>query len=177
MKKFLITSALIFLLAIPVLNQVTQEVEFEPEEADFKEYVIGYVPVQPQIQSPDPNPYVKALCIGLANYYPDQAEWAILDFAAEWDNSQDWDIVFVVVNYSNQDVRVKVEMEMMYNDGQNRLYKKATKTIDSGYVMLYTLDVTNKVRNGVGNLFTVNGRVWGAGMGNSNEVKTQTYIW
>ena len=177
MKKFSIASVMILLLAIPVLNQVSQEVEFEPEDVDFKEYVIGYVPVLPQIQTPDPNPYVKALCIGLANYYPDQAEWAILDFATEWSSAQDWDIVFVVVNYSNQDVRVVVEMEMMYNDGQNRLYKKSKKDIESGYVMLYTFDVTNKVANGVGDLFTLNGRIWGAGMGNTNQVKSQVYIY
>lgn len=177
MKKFSITSVMILLLAIPVLNQVAQEVEFELEEVDFKEYVIGYVPVLPQIQSPDPNPYVKALCIGLTFDYPDQAEWAILDFATEWDNSQDWDIVFVVVNYSTQDVKVIVEMEMMFNDGKSRLYKKSKKNIDSGSVMLYTYDVTTKVANGVGDLFTVNGRVWGAGMGNSNEVKTQVFIY
>jgi len=177
MKKFSIVSVMIFLLAIPVLNQVAQEAEFEPEEVDFKEYVIGYVPVQPQIQSPDPNPYVKALCIGLANFYPDQAEWAILDFATEWDRSQDWDIVFVVVNYSNQNVKYKVEMEMMYNDGRTRFYKKSTKTINSGYIMLYTFDVTNKIANSDGSLFTLNGRIWGAGMGNSNEVKTQVLIW
>lgn len=177
MKKFSIISVMILLLAIPVLNQVAQEVEFEPEEVNFKEYVIGYVPVQPQIQSPDPNPYMKALCIGLANYYPDQSEWAILDFATEWDNSQDWDIVFVVVNYSNQDVTCKVEMEMMYNDGQKRLYKKSNKTINSGHIMLYTFDVTNKIASSDGGLFTLNGRIWGAGMGNSNEVKTQVYIY
>lgn len=177
MKKFSIASVMILLLAIPVLNQVAREVDFEPEEVDFEEYVIGYVPVQPQIQSLDHNPNVKALCAGLTNFYPGQAEWAILDFATEWDNSQDWDMVFVVVNYSNQDVKVKVEMEMMYNDGQKRLYKKSNKTINSGYIMLYTYDVTGKVANGVGNLFTVNGRLWGAGMGNSNQVKSQVYIW
>ena len=177
MKKFCIASIMILLFALPVLNQVAQEAEFESEDVDFKEYVIGYVPVKPQIQSPDHNPYVKALCIGLANYYPDQAEWAILDFVSEWSNSQNWDIVFVVVNYSNQNVNVVVEMEMMSNDGKNRLYKKSKKTINSGYVMLYTFDATSKVRNGVGDLFTVNGRVWGAGMGNTNEVKTQVYIY
>lgn len=177
MKKFSITSVMILLLAIPVLNQVAQEVEFELEEVDFKEYVIGYVPVLPQIQSPDPNPYVKALCIGLTNFYPGQAEWAILDFATEWSSSQYWDIVIVVVNYSNQDVTILVETEMVFNDGKDRLFKKSKKTINSGNVMLYTLDVTRKVANGVGDLFTVNGRIRGAGMGNSNEVKSQVYIW
>ncbi len=177
MKKLCIASVMILLFAIPVLNQVAQEAEFEPEEVDFKEYVIGYVPVQPQIQSPDHNPYVKALCVGLANYYPDQAEWAILDFVTEWRSSQDWDIVFAVVNYSNQDANIIVEMEMIYNDGNSRLFKKSKKTIDSGYVMLYTFDVTRKVSNGVGDLFTVNGRVRGAGMGNTNEVQTQVFIY
>jgi hypothetical protein len=177
MKKLCMASVMILLFAIPVLNQVAQEAEFEPEEVDFKEYVIGYVPVKPQIQSPDHNPYVKALCIGLANYYPDQSDWAILDFVCDWNSSQDWDILFAVVNYSNQDVNVIVEMEMMYNDGKSRFYKKSKKTIKSGYIMLYTYDVTSKVRAGVGDLFTVNGRVWGAGMGNTNEVQTQVLIY
>jgi len=65
----------------------------------------------------------------------------------------------------------------MYNDGSARLYKKKTTTIQSGNIMLFTLRVTDKVRNGVGDLFTVNGRVSGAGMGNSNEVKTQVLIY
>lgn len=177
MKQLCMASVMVLLFAIPVLNQVSQEIEFEPEEVDFEEYVIGYVPAQLQVQSPDHNPYVNALCIGLANYYPDQAEYAILDFVSEWNNNQDWDIVFAVVNYSNQDVKIVVEMEMMYSDGNKRLYKKSKKTIDSGYVMLYTYDVTKKVSNGVGDLFTVNGRIRGAGMGNSNEVKTQVYIY
>lgn len=177
MKKFCIASMMILLFAIPVLNQVAQEVEFETEDVDFKEYVIGHVPVKLQIQSPDHNPYVKALCIGLANYYPDQAEYAILDFVSEWNSGQYWDIVFVVVNYSNQNVNVKVEMEMMSNDGNSRLYRKSKKTIESGTVMLYTLDVTRQVRNGYGDLFTVNGRLWGGGMGNTNEVQTQVYIY
>jgi len=177
MKKLSITSAMILLLAIPVLNQVAQEIEITPDEVDFEEYVLNYVPVLPQIQSPDHNPYVKALCIGLANYYPSQADFAILDFVTKWNSSQDWDILFVVVNYSSQAVKVVVEMEMMFNDGQNRLYKKSKKTIDPGNVMLYTYDVTNKVASGYGDLFTVNGRIWGAGMGNSNEVKSQVYIY
>jgi hypothetical protein len=177
MKKFCIASVMILLFAIPVLNQVAQEAEFEPEEVDFKEYVIGHVPVQPQIQSPDHNPYVKALCIGLANYYPSQPDFAILDFVTEWNSYQDWDILFAVVNYSNQNVNVTIEMELMYNDGKNRLYKKSKKRINSGDIVLYTYDVTSKVRNGVGDFFTVNGRVWGAGMGNTNEVQTQVLIY
>lgn len=173
MKKLLFASLTILFLAIPVLNQ---EVE-EAEETGMREYVIGHVPVLPRVLSPDHNPYVQALCAGLANYYPDQAEWAILDFVSEWSSSQDWDIVFVVVNYSNLDANVKVEMEMMSKDGQARLYKKKSTTIGPGYVMLFTLDVTSKVRDGAGDFFTVNGRVSGAGMGNSNEVKSQVLVY
>lgn len=173
MKKLLAASVMILILAMPVLNQ---EVE-EAEATDMGEYVIGYVPPLLHTQSPDHNSWVWALCIGLANYYPDHAEWAILDFATEWSSSQDWDIVFVVVNYSNSDESIKVEMEMMYNDGRSRLYKKKTTTIRSGNIMLFTYDVTSKVRTGVGDLFTVNGRISGAGMGNSNEVKSQVLIY
>jgi len=37
--------------------------------------------------------------------------------------------------------------------------------------------VTSKVRNGIEDFFTVNGRLWGAGMGNTNEVQTQVLIY
>ncbi|MGB7294827.1 MAG: hypothetical protein WBC70_04490 [Candidatus Aminicenantales bacterium] len=173
MKKLLAASAMIFVLAMPLLNQ---EVE-ETVAAEIGEKVIGYVPVLPRILSPDHNPYVSALCVGLANYYPSHAEYAILDFVSEWSSNQVWDIVFVVVNYSNSSANIKVEMEMMSKDGSARLYKKKTTTIGSGHIMLFTLRVTDKVRNGVGDLFTVNGRVSGAGMGNSNEVKTQVLVY
>ncbi len=173
MKKLFAASLMIFILAMPVLNQEAEELD----DADIGEHVIGYVPILPRIQSPDHNPWVKALCIGLANYYPEQVEWAILDFVSEWSSSQDWDIVFVIVNYSDADAQVKVEMEMLSKDGAARLYKKKTTTIRSGNIMLFTYDVTDKVRAGVGDLFTVNGRVSGAGMGNTNEVKTQVFIY
>ncbi len=173
MKKLFAASLMILILAMPVLNQEAEDFE----DADIEEYVVGHVPVLPRIQSPDSNPWVKALCIGLANYYPDQVEWAILDFVSEWRSTQDWDIVFVVVNYSNTDENIKVEMELMYNDGASRKYKKTTTRIRSGEIMLFTYDVTSLVRRGVGDLFTVNGRISGAGMGNTNVVTTQTLIY
>jgi hypothetical protein len=169
MKRLCIVPILILLLVVPVLNQ-------ESEDAEMGEYVIGHVPTQMSIQAPH-NAYVKALCTGLANFLPSQAEWAILDFVTYWLSSQNWYIVFVVVNYSNQDANIKVEMEMLYKDGQVRFYKKSSKTIRSGDVMLYTFDVTAKVPNGVGDLFTVNGRVSGSGLGNTNQVMSQVFIY
>jgi hypothetical protein len=169
MKRMSITVIMVLLLVIPVLNQVT-------EEAELGELVIGHVPTQMHVQAQH-NPYVWALCSGLANFLPSQSEWAIMDFATYWLNSQDWYIVFSVVNYSNLDANVKIEMEMLYNDGSSRLYKKFNRTIASGDIMLYYLDVTAKVRTGVGYLFTVNGRVSGSGMGNTNQVKSQVLIY
>ena len=169
MKRMSVTTILVLLLVIPVLNQV-------PEEAELGELVIGHVPTQMHVQA-EHNPYVWALCSGLANFLPSQSEWAILDFATYWLSSQDWYIVFAVVNYSDQDAKIKVEMEMLYNDGNSRMYKKFNRTIASGDIMLYYLDVTAKVRTGVGNLFTVNGRVSGSGMGNTNQVKSQVLIY
>jgi hypothetical protein len=169
MKRLCITPILILLLVVPVLNQVV-------EEAEIGELVIGHVPTQLHTNAAH-NAYVKALCSGLANFYPGQADWAILDFATYWLSNQDWNIVFVAVNYSNQDAKIKVEMEMLYNDGLSRLYKKFNTTIKSGDIMLYTFDVTSKVRSGVGSLFTVNGRISGSGMGNTNQVSSQVYIY
>ncbi len=173
MKKIFAVSLMILFLALPALNQDTEELD----DADIGEYVVGHVPILPRTQAVDHNPWVKALCIGLANYYPDHVEWAILDFVTDWSSSQDWDIVFVIVNYSNSDAKVKVEMEMLSQDGAKRLYKKRTTTIQSGDIMMFTYDVTKKVASGVGDLFTLNGRISGAGIGNTNEVKTQVFIY
>jgi len=173
MKKFLTVCVMVFILAMPVLNQEAEETV----ETEIEEYVVGYVPVRPHVLDSAHNAWVKALCIGLSDYHPSQVEWAILDFAAEWNSYQDWEILFFIVNYSTVDAKIKVEMEMLYNDGQSRMYKKKITTIRSGEIMLYYLDVTSKVRTGVGDLFTVNGRISGAGMGNSNEVKSQVLIY
>jgi hypothetical protein len=66
---------------------------------------------------------------------------------------------------------------LLAQDGAKRLYKKKTTTIQSGDIMMFTYDVTDKVRAGAGDLFTLNGRVSGAGLGNTNEVKTQVFIY
>ena len=170
MRKFGICLFVVFFFIFPLIGQ-----DWNQEEGEIQELVIGQVPVSEVRTTAVSNPFVKALCIGLANYFPSQSDWAILDFATEWSNSQTWNILFIIVNYSNQSAKIKVEMEMLYDDGAIRFYKKTPKTIASGDIMLYYFDVTGKISKK--GLFTVNGRIHGAGIGNDNQVKSQVYIY
>jgi len=180
MKKLFAATVMILILAMPVLTQ--EAVEFE--DTDIEEYVVGHVPVMPRIQSPDHNPWVKALCIGLVADYPPKSYYVILETAVDRNNqyrypppAEFW-IVFVIANYSNSKEQVKIEMELIHEDGGKRIYKKNNTTILSGEVMQFVYPVHDMVsRAPVNDLFTLNGRVSGAGMGNSNEVKTQVLIY
>ncbi len=68
-------------------------------------------------------------------------------------------------------------MEMIYKDGEALFYKTARRTTKSGEIMLYFFDVTLKVQSGVGDLFTVNSRISGFGLENTNQVMSQVYIY
>ena len=170
MKNFCLTVLILLLFFVPLRSQEVEEESFE-----LNEIVIGIIPMDFLSTQAASYPEVKALCIGLANFFPSQSAWAILDFATQWSSAQSWDILFTVVNYGYKDVPIKIEMEMIYKDGATRLYKKFNRTIQSGYIMLYYLDVTSRIRTK--GLFTLNGRITGKGLGNTNEVKTQVYIY
>ncbi len=170
MKNFFMVVLVLLVVFVPIRSQ-----EAEEEQLELKEMVIGMVPMESLSTQAASYPEVKALCIGLANFFPGQADWAILDFATQWSNSQEWDIIFTVVNYSYSDVPIKVEMELMYKEGGTRLYKKFNRKIQSGYIMLYYLDVTSRIKTK--GLFTVNGRISGNGLGNTNEVRSQVFIY
>ncbi len=171
MKKLCMTALILMVLFVPLKGQ-----EFKgEEEMELNEMVIGTIPIDSLSTHAPSHPEVKALCVGLANFFPTHVDWAILDFATQWSNAQDWNVLFIVCNYGYQDAPIKVELEMMYKDGGVRLYKKFNKKIESGYIMLYYLNVTSRIKNK--GLFTLNGRVSGNGLGNSNEVKTQVFIY
>jgi len=170
MRNLGILVLVIGLFIFPLMAQ-----DWEQDEGEINEFVIGHVPTAEIGTMAVANPYVKALCIGLANYFPNQSEWAALDFATKWYSNQDWNILFIVVNHSSWDAAIKVEFEMLYDDGGIRYYKKSSKTIKSGNIVLYYLDVTSRIAKK--GLFTVNGRIHGAGIGNDNQVKSQVYIY
>ncbi|MGB2955763.1 MAG: hypothetical protein WBB64_07310 [Anaerolineales bacterium] len=170
MKRVLFAAMVLLLVFIPMRSQ-----EIEEEALELNEVVLGIVPTDSLSTQAASHPYVKALCIGLANFFPSQSDWAILDFCTQWSSAQKWDIVFSAVNYSYKDVPIKVELELMYKNGGTRFYKKYSRTIQAGYIMLYSLDVTEKIRTK--GLFTVSGRISGTGLGNSNEVTTQVYVY
>ncbi len=153
MKELCMTVFILMILFVPIQSQ-------EAEEAiELNEMVIGTIPQDSLSINAASHPDVKALCIGLANFFPTQVDWAILDFATKWSNAQEWNILFVVCNYGYQDAPIKVEIEMMYKNGGTRLYKKFNRNIQSGFIMLYYLPVTSKIKSK--GLFTLNGRVSG----------------
>ncbi len=169
--KRLIVGVSLMLLVLPLISQEIAETE----DLTIHEMVIGTVPVVDTQWVPDDDFYVRALCVGLANFFPDQADWAILDFATLWRSNQDWYMLFIVVNPTSRSRNIKVEFELMWNNGGGRFYRKQAKNIGSGNIVLYWLNVKSKV-NKLG-VFTCNGRVFGAGVGNNNRVQSQVYIY
>jgi hypothetical protein len=121
-------------------------------------------------------PYmVRALAVGLANFLPEQADWAIFDFSSEYYSGQTWYWCFVVVNYNNIAKNIKTQWHLWYNDGAGRLTKYIDKTVPARTVMLYYYSVAGYVAKK--GLFTLTGRVYGTQMGNANEVTSQVYIY
>ena len=121
-------------------------------------------------------PYmVRALAVGVANLLPSSADWAILDFASEYSAGQTWYMCFFVTNYNNIPTAIKIQFDLLYNDGAGRLTKRYSKTIAANTVTLYYITVTSYVAK-LG-LITVNGQVYGAKMGNTNKVMSQVYIY
>ena len=140
------------------------------------EIVLKRLPVDTMHAAATDGPYmVRALAMGLANLFPDQADWAIFDFASEYYSGQTWYWCFVVANYNNIPKIIKLRWELWYQDGAGRLTKYLSKTIPASTVMLYYYTVTGYVAKK--GLFTLNGQVYGAQMGNANSVSSQVYIY
>jgi hypothetical protein len=119
---------------------------------------------------------VEALAIGLANFEPSQAAWAIFDFAAEYYESDTWYFCLVVVNFDNENHQIKIEMEMRYNKGAIRWWKRWDKTINANTVMLYKFsDMSSKTKDK--GVFRLIGRVAGQRTGVNNVVESQVYIY
>jgi len=121
-------------------------------------------------------PYmVRALAVGLANVLPSTPDWATLNFASEYYAGQTWYMCFFVANYNNTAAAIKIEFDLRYSDGAGRLSRLYSKTLAANTVTLYYISVTSYVAK-LG-LFTVNGQVYGAKMGNANKVMSQVYIY
>jgi len=121
-------------------------------------------------------PYmVRALAVGLTYEKPSAGDWAIFDFCSEYFAGDTWYMCFVVVNYDDTAAAIKFQWDLLYNDGAGKFTKTYSKTIPASTVMLYYITATSYVAK-LG-LFTVDGRVYGAKMGNTNKVMSQVYIY
>jgi len=148
----------------------------EGEDGILYEKVLKYLsnPVITNSLEDDAN-YCKVLMIGATNFEPTFAEWAILDFATEYLDGDDWNMCLVAVNSSNQPVPVFVEFELRWWNGGRKIYRRWSRTLPAATVMLYMAPITTQIKQ-LG-LFTIIGRISGNYVGNNNVVQTQIYIY
>ena len=152
--------------------------EQEFESADLlNEYVIKQIPSKVIVAANQVHAgnYCKALMVGATNFTPSTSEWCILDYASEYYTLDTWELVFVCANWSISDVDAFVEFEIRWKDGSRKIYRRWSRKIKSGLVMMYTFNITNQIKQK--GLFTLIGRISGKEIGNQNKVETQLYIY
>ena len=120
---------------------------------------------------------VKALAVGMSQYKPTMYGGSVDFDYYDWYSSYSVTryLCFVVVNNSEKAVKMKVKLEMFYNDGKNVFSRIWTKTIGEDRVILYytKTDIIKKI-----GLYTLRGKLYDAkGLGNTNEVVTHFYIY
>jgi len=175
MRRFILY-LLVVLICFPVIHGEDQEFSEVQEEGVLYEKVLEYLPYNVSASQLELDAmYCKVLMIGAANFEPSYAEWAILDFAAEYFEGDEWNMCLVAVNYSSQPVPIKVEFELRWWWGARKIYRRWSRTIQPATVMLYMTPITTQIKQ-LG-LFTLIGRISGKYVGTDNVVKTQLYIY
>jgi len=173
MRIKILALGLVFLFFMPFIFAQDEQ----KDEGILEELVLMRLP--PKIETElitTPLYDVKALAIGLTYVEPSTSYWAIFDFASEYYSGDTWYLCFVVANFSNENHQVKIEMEMRYNKGEVRWWKRWTKTIAANSVTMYKFsDMSSKVINK--GIFRLIGRVAGQRTGNNNVVESQVYIY
>lgn len=171
MRKFVVFILFLTLVSIPIVSQE------EDEGAPIKEFFLKSLPAnQASIMAAEDGIYVKALMVGASWEEPAYADWAALDFAAEYIPGDVWNMILVVANYSDNPVKMNVEFELRWKDGAKKIYRrKGNTTIEGATVRMYMTDITTQIKQ-LG-LFTLYGRASGLGVGTNNEVVTQLYVY
>jgi hypothetical protein len=171
MKKCVVFILFLSLISIPIISQE------EDDQVPIEEIFLKSLPAhQISTMAAEDGIYVKAIMVGASWEEPSNADWAALDFATEYVPGDTWNMLLVVVNYSDNPVKANVEFELRWKDGAKKVSRKQNgTTIDGLTVMMYKTNITKQIKQ-LG-LFTLYGRVSGAGVGNANEVVTQLYIY
>lgn len=150
--------------------------EQEEESGVLYEKVLRYLPFTVSAnQIEESARYCKVLMVGATWEEPEQADWASLDFVSEYFTGDVWNMCIVAVNYSNQDVPIKVEFELRWWDGGRRIYRRWSRNLEAGTVTMYLAPITNQIKQ-LG-LFTLIGGIGGNYVGTNNIVKTQLLIY
>jgi len=172
MEKKIFIFLFVILICLPAVSAYNQE----EEEGILFEQVLKYLPYTISTAAlEDDARYCKVLMVGATDFEPTNAFWSILDYAAEYHSGSQWNMILVAVNYSSQPIPIKVEFELRWNDGAGKQYKRWSRTIGAGTVVMYMFDMTSKIRQ-LG-LFHLIGRISGKYVGANNVVHTQLLIY
>jgi len=123
--------------------------------------------------------YVKALAVGMDDNEPSLIVGYVGFEYADWISQYTTDftrwLCIVVMNMSEKSVKMRVKLEMFYDDGLSVFTKNWKKTIGAEQVVLYYTTLTKIDKVG---LYTIRGKLYGAkGLGNTNEVVSHFYIY
>lgn len=92
----------------------------------------------------------------------------------EYQAGQVWYMYFDFLNGSTTAKAFKAEFNIYYSDGAGYANKRYALSAPAAAAVYYRVNVTAYIAKL--NLITLVGRVYGTGMGNSNEVKTQVFV-
>jgi hypothetical protein len=116
---------------------------------------------------------VKALMIGVRKYSkPEDPEWEIYYFYTyHWPGETQWWVGFVVVNYGLTTVRGKIIMEII-GPKTSKIQRNAILQPEEATLFVAPINLASQV-----GLYTLNGKISGAGISTDNSVTTRFYIY
>ncbi len=96
-------------------------------------------------------------------------------FSIDYGAGQVWYMYFVFFNASTTSKTFKAEYSIYYGDGAGYVNKRYALSAAAGSIVSYRVNVTAYIAKL--NLITLVGRVYGTGMGNFSEIKSQVWVY
>jgi hypothetical protein len=115
---------------------------------------------------------VKALMIGISTLKPDNPEYEIFDFwSYHWPGHSEWWVGFIVCNYGEKAVPVKTIMELA-GPKKSKIQRNAILQPDEATLFKAKVNLASQI-----GLYTLTGKITGAGISSGNTVITRFYIY
>jgi hypothetical protein len=110
--------------------------------------------------------------IGVSKSKPDNPEYEIFDFwSYHWPDHSEWWVGFIVCNYGENSVPVKITMELA---GPKKSKIQRNAIVQPNEATLYKAKINLASQIG---LYTLTGKITGTGISSQNTVITRFYIY